>query len=74
MEEYIPVYVACGGTETEAVDDMLAKKVLRKLDSLSPVMIRYSMDALENVFETTFGLENMPLCKDSLDRLRRNVS
>lgn len=74
MEEYIPVYLACGGTETEAVDDMLAKKVLRKLDGLSPVLIRYSMDALENVFETTFGLANMPLCRDSLDRLRRNAS
>ena len=74
MEEYIPVYIACGGTETEAVDDMLAKKVLRKLDSISPVLIRYSMDALENIFETTFGLANMPLCRDSLDRLRRNAS
>ena len=74
MEEYIPVYLACGGTEAEAVDDILAKKVLRKLDGLSPVMIRYSMDALENVFETTFGLANMPLCSDSLDRLRRNSS
>ena len=74
MEEYIPVYLACGGTEAEAVDDMLAKKVLRKLDGLSPVLIRYSMDALENVFETTFGLANMPLCRDSLDRLRRNAS
>ena len=74
MEEYIPVYIACGGTETEAVDDMLAKKVLRKLDSISPVLIRYSMDALENIFETTFGLASMPLCRDSLDRLRRNAS
>ena len=73
MEEYIPVYIACGGTELEAVDDMIAKKVLRKLESLSPVVIRYSMDALEGIFETTFGLDNVPLCKDSLDRLRRSA-
>ncbi|MBR5347630.1 MAG: hypothetical protein IK125_00125 [Lachnospiraceae bacterium] len=71
MEEYIPVYIACGGTELEAVDDMIAKKVLRKLDGLSPVVLRYSMDALENIFETTFGLENMTLCRESLERLRR---
>jgi GTPase subunit of restriction endonuclease len=74
MEEYIPVYEACGGTELEAVDDMLAKKVLRKLDGLSPVVLRYSMDALESIFESTFGLDQMPLCKDSLDRLRRSAS
>ena len=73
MEEYIPVYIACGGTEIEAVDDMIAKKVLRKLESLSPVVIRYSMNELEGVFETVFGLDNMPLCKDSLDRLRRSA-
>lgn len=71
MEEYVPVYIACGGTELEAIDDMIAKKVLRKLDGLSPVVLRYSMDAMENIFDTTFGLENMTLCKESLERLRR---
>ncbi len=28
---YVAAYVACGGTESEALDDILAKKVLRKL-------------------------------------------
>ncbi|MBQ6660625.1 MAG: hypothetical protein IJM57_04260 [Lachnospiraceae bacterium] len=74
MEEYIPLYIACGGSEIAAVDDLLAKKVLRKLDSLSPVMIRYSIDDLKNVFESTFGLDAMPSCKESLERLRRNAS
>ena len=74
MEEYIPIYIACGGTELEAVDDMLAKKVLRKLDGLSPVVIRYAMDELEGLFATAFGSGNMPLCADCLERLRRNAS
>ena len=74
MEEYVPLYMACGGTEIAAVDDLLAKKVLRKLDTLSPVMIRYAMNDLEALFENTFGMSNMPLCKDCLDRLRRNAS
>ncbi len=73
MEEYIPIYLACGGTELDAVDDMLAKKVLRKLDGLSPIVIRYSMDELEDLFASTFGADSMPLCRDSLDRLRRNA-
>ncbi len=29
---FVPVYVACGGTEEEALDAVLARKVLRKLD------------------------------------------
>ena len=73
MEEYIPLYLACGGQEIDAVDDMLAKKVLRKLDGLSPIVIRYSMDELEELFTATFGADKMPLCRDSLDRLRRNA-
>ena len=32
IKRYLPVYVACGGTETEALDDILSKKVLRKLE------------------------------------------
>ena len=74
MEEYIPVYMACGGTEKEAVDDLIAKKVLRKLDGLSPVVIRYGMDELEGLFTSVFGADRMPLCRDSLERLRRNAS
>ena len=74
MEEYVPVYLACGGTEEEAVDDMLAKKVLRKLDGLSPALIRYSIEDLFDLFSTVFGAGRMPLCLDSLDRLRRNAS
>ncbi len=74
MEEYIPIYIACGGTEIEAVDDLLAKKVLRKMDSLNPVVIRYAMDDLEALFAQTFGKGNMPQCSESLERLRRNAS
>ena len=74
MEEYVPVYLACGGTEEEAVDDMLAKKVLRKLDGLSPALIRYSIEDLFDLFSSVFGAGRMPLCLDSLDRLRRNAS
>ena len=56
------------------MDDMLAKKVLRKLDGLSPALIRYSIEDLFDLFSTVFGAGRMPLCLDSLDRLRRNAS
>ena len=31
IKAYVPVMVACGGTELDALDDILSKKVLRKL-------------------------------------------
>ena len=74
MEEYVPIYIACGGTEAEAIDDMIAKKVLRKLDSLSPIVIRYSMDEFEELFNRLFGTDGMTSCREILERLRRNAS
>lgn len=35
IKDFVPVFMACGGTELEAVDFMVAKKVLRKFESLS---------------------------------------
>ena len=47
IRSYIPVYVACGGEELEALDDILAKKVLRKLEMQNPIYIRwYSVSPL----------------------------
>ena len=33
IERYGPLYKACGGTELEAMDDMISKKLLRKLET-----------------------------------------
>jgi len=71
MEEYVPVYIACGGTEEAAIDDILAKKVLRKLDGLSPIVLRYAMEEMEGLFTTIFGQNRMPECREVFDRLRR---
>ena len=30
IERYIPVYISCGGSELEGLDDILSKKVMRK--------------------------------------------
>ena len=35
MKKFVPVYVACGGTEVDGVDYLLARKVLRKFEQLN---------------------------------------
>ncbi|MCI5583860.1 MAG: AAA family ATPase, partial [Anaeroplasma sp.] len=40
IKNYVPVVVACGGEELEAIDDILARKVMRKLESQNPVYVR----------------------------------
>ena len=36
IRSYVPVIVASGGTELEAIDDILSRKVFRKLESKNP--------------------------------------
>ena len=33
IRQYIPVYVSCGGNELDALDDILSKKIIRKLET-----------------------------------------
>jgi hypothetical protein len=69
MKLYVPVYVACGGDELGALDDLLAKKVLRKLEAQNPVYVRSESEGLVAVIEDLFGEGKMPLCVAYIRRL-----
>ena len=70
---YIPVFVACGGDELEALDDILSKKILRKLEMQNPIYLRNASAGLCAYFDELFGDDRMPLCKDFMARLQRNI-
>ena len=72
ITEYIPVYVACGGAELEALDDILAKKVMRKLGAQNPVYIRNNAEKFIRHMEELFGEDGRPLCKSHVERLLKN--
>lgn len=73
INEYIPVMIACGGTEEEAIDDMLVRKVLRKLESQNPSFIRNSVDGLKDQIAMQFGAQAMPQCLEYLDMLKNTL-
>ena len=73
LEEYVPVMIACGGTEEGAIDDILARKILRKLEQLSPVLLQNEIPALAGVLDTLFGQAALPLCREYLDGLTRRT-
>ena len=73
IKTYIPVYVSCGGDELEALDDILAKKVLRKLEMQNPVYVKKEADGFITYLDTLFGVDNMPLCKDFMKRICNNA-
>ena len=73
INTYIPVYVACGGDELEALDDILSKKVLRKLETQNPVYIRSVVDGFCEYLDELFGQDKMKLCKEYAQRIKKNV-
>ena len=70
---YIPVYIACGGDELFALDDILSKKVIRKLESQNPIYFKNAADGLISYMDDLFGAENMTLCKEHIKRILRNA-
>lgn len=73
IKNYIPVYVACGGEELDALDDILSKKVLRKLETQNPVYIRSVVDDFCQYLDDLFGQDKMKLCKEYVQRLKKNA-
>ena len=73
IREYIPVYVSCGGTEIEALDDILSKKIIRKLETQNPVYLRNAAKELRAYINELFGEESMPRCQNAIRRLELNA-
>ena len=72
MKKFVPVYVACGGEEVEAVDYFMAKKVLRKFESLNLSLIRDEIDPYIDFLDKTFGKGAMKECIEFLLRLKKS--
>lgn len=71
LKVFVPVYIACGGTETEAVDYMLATKVFRKFESLNLSLIRDEIRGLIDYLDKLFGKGAMTECITYLQRLQK---
>ena len=68
MYDFIPVYVACGGTELGGMDYIIARKVLKKFESMNVTFVRDEITGLISYIDKTFGKAEM---EDSKSYLRR---
>jgi 5-methylcytosine-specific restriction endonuclease McrBC GTP-binding regulatory subunit McrB len=71
LKEFVPVYVACGGTEIDGLDYVLCNKILRKFESLNLAYIRDEIDGYIQYLSDHFGEENMQESKEYLNRLKK---
>ena len=72
IREFVPCFIACGGTEIQAVDFIVAKKVLRKFESLSIGFMKDELTKFSNFLDRTFGKNVMVHCKTYIELLKKN--
>ncbi len=55
LNKFIPVYVACGGTEDDGLDYIFANKILRKFEALNLSFLRNELEELVTQIHKIFG-------------------
>ena len=73
IRRYIPVYVGSGGDELDALDDILSKKVLRKIETQNPIYVKNASDGFCKYLDELFGEDRMKLCKELMRRFEKNI-
>jgi len=73
IRNYVPVIVASGGSEVSAIDDILSKKVLRKLEAKNLVYVKNSSQGLCDYLDELFGEDQMAQCKEYIQHFQANA-
>ena len=71
IQNYIPIMCACGGDQLDALDDLLCRKILRKLEQLSPAYVKSEAGNLQVLLDELFGNDRMPQCREYIDKLQK---
>jgi 5-methylcytosine-specific restriction endonuclease McrBC GTP-binding regulatory subunit McrB len=73
IRNYVPVIVACGGSELDALDDIMSKKVLRKLETKNMVYVKSAAPGLIAYIEELFGEGEMESCIEYIKNIEINA-
>ncbi|MCM1438709.1 MAG: hypothetical protein NC131_05790 [Roseburia sp.] len=68
---FVPVYMACGGTELGGVDFIITSKILRKFNALNLPFLHKELSELIDFFNDKFGADSMPYCVEYVKELRK---
>lgn len=74
IDNFLPVFVGLGGSKNDALDFMLARKVLRKLDGKFESYIKDGLNKLNRYLNTEYGKHVFPESEASIERYRRKLN
>lgn len=70
---FVPVYMASGGTEEDAIDFMLQSKILRKLSAINLVFLKKELNQLIALFDSLYGKGRLEKCEEYIKELIRKA-
>ena len=73
LYSFVPVYIACGGTELEAYDFIFKTKVLKKFEVLSVGILKEDLIALDEELTRLYGLNEFSMSRDKIKTLMKNA-
>jgi len=71
IRAFVPVYAACGGSETEALDYMVARKIFRKFEGLNLPFLQNEINDLSVLLDRLFGKNGFVECQDYLTSIKK---
>ena len=72
LNTFIPVYVACGGTEMGGFDFIFTNKVLKKFESLNIAFLKDELNELSKELDRLYGKGNFPMAHNYINNLLKN--
>ena len=73
MEDFVPVYIACGGEKTEAIDYLLTHKILRKLDERYEPYLVSKLEDLEQCLNDIYAKGTFKQSIEKIHKLHNKI-
>lgn len=74
MDDFVPVYIACGGTKEEAIDYLITHKILRKLDERYEPYLVTKLDELKLGLNEIYGEGKFEQSIKKIHKLREKIA
>ena len=73
IENLVPVFVAAGGKKEDALDFILARKVIVKLEGRFEEFVKPALKKVIALLDETYGSNEFPLSRKELNSLIRKL-
>lgn len=71
LKKFIPIFIACGGTELDGFDFIFTNKILKKFESLNIAFLKNELKELNSMLDKLFGKETFPMAHNYIENLIR---